>query len=50
MKLAKGDYKFLNSDDVYTDNALELLNIILKNPSKDLFLGLLKNIGEFIWL
>ncbi len=44
MKLAKGDYiGFLNSDDVYTDNALELLNMyIKKNPSKDFIFGAVK--------
>ncbi len=44
MKLAKGDYiGFLNSDDVYTDNALELLNIyIKKDPSKDFIFGAVK--------
>ena len=49
MMLAKGDYiGFLNSDDIYTDNALELLNIYInKYPSKDFILELLKNIGEF---
>ena len=39
MKLARGDYLGLNSDDIYTENALEILNIYIKNnPSKDLFL------------
>jgi len=44
MKLAKGDYiGFLNSDDIYTDNALELLNIyIKKDPSKDFIFGAVK--------
>ena len=42
MKLAKGDYiGFLNSDDVYTHNALEILNTyIKKNPSIDFFLNI----------
>ena len=49
MRLAKGDYLgFLNSDDIYTENALELLNVYIKNnPSKDFILEQLKNIGEF---
>lgn len=44
MKLAKGDYLgFLNSDDVYTENALEILNLYIKNnPSKDFFFGAVK--------
>ena len=44
MKLAKGDYiGFLNSDDVYTNNAFELLNIYIKNfPSKDFIFGAVK--------
>ena len=44
MKLAKGDYLgFLNSDDVYTENAFELLNVYIKNnPSKDFIFGAVK--------
>ena len=44
MKLAKGDYLgFLNSDDVFTENALEILNIYIKNnPSKDFIFGAVK--------
>ena len=44
MKLASGEYiGFLNSDDVYTENALELLNkYIIKFPSKDFIFGAVK--------
>ena len=44
MRLAKGDYLgFLNSDDIYTENALELLNVYIKNnPSKDFIFGAVK--------
>ena len=41
MKLAKGDYiGFLNSDDFYSNNALELLTEYIKNkPKKDFIFG-----------
>tara|TARA_B100000989_G_scaffold209828_1_gene159149 strand:- start:12226 stop:13050 length:825 start_codon:yes stop_codon:yes gene_type:complete len=44
MMLAKGDYiGFLNSDDIYTDEALVLLNnYITKYPTKDFIFGAVK--------
>ena len=44
MQLAKGDYiGFLNSDDYYSHNALELLNdYIKKYPKKDFIFGAVK--------
>ncbi|MBD1156599.1 glycosyltransferase [Pelagibacterales bacterium SAG-MED20] len=44
MQLAKGDYiGFLNSDDYYSNNALELLTgHIKKNPNKDFIFGAVK--------
>ena len=44
MQLAKGDYiGFLNSDDYYSHNALELLNeYIEKYPEKDFIFGAVK--------
>ena len=44
MMLAKGDYiGFLNSDDVYTDEALVLLNTYInKYPTKDFIFGAVK--------
>lgn len=44
MMLAKGDYiGFLNSDDIYTDEALVLLNTyISKYPTKDFIFGAVK--------
>ena len=44
MKLAKGDYLgFLNSDDVYTENAFEILLTYIKNyPDKDFIFGAVK--------
>jgi glycosyltransferase involved in cell wall biosynthesis len=44
MKLAKGDYiGFLNSDDFYSNNALELLTEYIKNkPKKDFIFGAVK--------
>ena len=44
MKLAKGDYLgFLNSDDIYTDNAFEILLTYIKNyPDKDFIFGAVK--------
>ena len=44
MKLAKGDYiGFLNSDDVFTNEAFEILNIYInKNPNKDFIFGAVK--------
>ena len=44
MKLAKGDYLgFLNSDDIYTSNALEILTRYLRQkPDKDFIFGAVK--------
>ncbi len=44
MKLSKGDYiGFLNSDDVYTENALGILHkYILQFPEKDFIFGSVK--------
>ena len=44
MQLAKGDYiGFLNSDDYYSKNTLELLNNYIKNyPEKDFIFGAVK--------
>ena len=44
MQLAKGDYiGFLNSDDYYSHNALELLNKYITNyPEKDFIFGAVK--------
>ena len=44
MILAKGDYLgFLNSDDKYTENALEILNSYIKSfPKKDFIFGSVK--------
>ena len=44
MQLAKGDYiGFLNSDDYYSKNTLELLNDYIKNyPEKDFIFGAVK--------
>jgi glycosyltransferase involved in cell wall biosynthesis len=44
MKLAKGDYiGFLNSDDYYSNNTLELLTKYIKdNPKKDFIFGAVK--------
>jgi len=44
MKLAKGDYiGFLNSDDYYAHNTLELLNKYIENyPNKDFIFGAVK--------
>ena len=44
MKLAKGDYLgFLNSDDIYTENAFEILLKYIKNyPDKDFIFGAVK--------
>ena len=44
MQLAKGDYiGFLNSDDYYSKNTLELLNVYIKNyPEKDFIFGAVK--------
>lgn len=44
MKLAQGDYiGFLNSDDIFTDKALEILNIYInKNLDKDFIFGAVK--------
>ena len=44
MQLAKGDYiGFLNSDDYYSDNALEILNnYIAKNQGIDFIFGAVK--------
>ena len=48
MQLARGQYiGFLNSDDIYTDNAFFLKKYIKNYPQKILFLVLLKNIGAF---
>ena len=51
MMLAKGDYiGFLNSDDVYTDEALVLLNTYInKYPTKDFIFGAVKKHWNFIW-
>ena len=44
MQLAKGEYiGFLNSDDCFSDNTLEILNnYISKNPKVDFFFGAVK--------
>ena len=44
MKLAKGDYLgFLNSDDIYTENAFEILSKYIKDyPDKDFIFGAVK--------
>jgi|TARA_B100001093_G_scaffold262053_1_gene250467 glycosyltransferase involved in cell wall biosynthesis len=44
MKLAKGDYLgFLNSDDIYTENAFKILLTYIKNfPDKDFIFGAVK--------
>ena len=44
MKLAKGDYLgFLNSDDIYTENAFEILSTYIKEyPDKDFIFGAVK--------
>ena len=50
MKLAKGDYLgFLNSDDIYTENALEILNLYINLILLKIFFGAPNenNIGEF---
>ena len=49
MKYVDGKYfGYVNSDDVLLPNALKILSeYINNNPTKDFFLELLKNIGEY---
>ena len=48
LKLARGKYiGIINSDDIYTKNALKIYSNILKNIPKKIFLVLLKSIGVF---